>query len=141
MAEKKWLILEKMFQMKLPENIHIRFLLFSAVLGLFILGLEVIFPVIIHQKIWEIYLFLVITSFFIGLITSFLLKSFPESFFQIMVLAMILRFLASLTFIGIEAWLGMENIILFIADFFVIFLFYLVFDIYSFISNLRPISK
>lgn len=127
--------------MKLPKNIHLQFLLFSAVLGLLLLGLEVLFPVIIHQKIWEIYLFFVITSFFIGLLNSFLLKSFSESFFQIMVLAMILRFIASLTFVGIEAWLGMENIILFIADFFVIFLFYLAFDIYAFISNLRPISK
>lgn len=127
--------------MKLPGNIHLQFLLFCAVLGLFLLGLEVLFPVIIHQKIWEIYLFFVITSFFVGLLNSFLLKSFSENFFQIMVLAMILRFIASLTFVGIEAWLGMENIILFIADFFVIFLFYLAFDIYAFISNLRPISK
>jgi hypothetical protein len=44
-------------------------------------------------------------------------------------------------FIGVLVWPGMENIILFIADFFIIFLFYLVFDIYSFLSTLRPISK
>ncbi|GMQ31818.1 hypothetical protein Ataiwa_00900 [Algoriphagus taiwanensis] len=65
----------------------------------------------------------------------------PDSFFQISVLAMVLRLIGSLVFIGVEVWPGMENIILFIADFFVIFLFYLVFDIYAFLSNLRPISK
>jgi len=127
--------------MNLPKNIHLKFLLFAALIGLLILGLEVIFSVIIHEKIWEIFLFLTSVSFFINILNSFLLKSFSESFFQIMVLAMILRFIASLAFIGLEAWLGMENIILFIADFFVIFLFYLAFDIYAFISNLRPISK
>jgi len=127
--------------MNLPKNIHLKFLLFAALIGLLILGLEVIFSVIIHEKIWEIFLFLTSVSFLINILNSFLLKSFSESFFQIMVLAMILRFIASLAFIGLEAWLGMENIILFIADFFVIFLFYLAFDIYAFISNLRPISK
>jgi hypothetical protein len=49
--------------------------------------------------------------------------------------------LSSLGFIGILAVLGLENIILFIANFFIIFLFYMIFDIYTFISNLRPNSK
>jgi hypothetical protein len=37
--------------------------------------------------------------------------------------------------------LELENIILFIANFFILFLFYLIFDIYFIISNLRQISK
>jgi hypothetical protein len=56
-------------------------------------------------------------------------------------LGMIIRILSSLGFIGILVVLGLENIILFIANFFIIFLFYMIFDIYIFISNLRPISK
>jgi hypothetical protein len=46
-----------------------------------------------------------------------------------------------LVFITIVVLPGIQNIILFIGDFFTIFLFYLVFDIYAFLSNLRPISK
>lgn len=86
-------------------------------------------------------MFLVLLFFFIQLLNSFLLKMLPDNFFQISVLAMLLRLIGSLVFIGVEVWPDMENIILFIADFFVIFLFYLVFDIYAFLSNLRPISK
>ena len=127
--------------MAIPQNPHLRFLLATAVLVLLIALLQVALPVVIHSKIWEIVGFLAILSFLISLLNSFLLKNFADNFFQIMVLAMILRFIASLVFIGLEAWIGMENIILFIADFFIIFLFYLVFDIYTFLSNLRPISK
>lgn len=127
--------------MTLPKNPHLQFLLATAALVLFILILQLILPVVIHYKIWEIVTFMAITSFLISLLNAFLLKNFEENFFQIMVLAMILRFIASLVFIGVEVYPRMENIILFIADFFIVFLFYLVFDIYAFLSNLRPISK
>jgi hypothetical protein len=127
--------------MALPKNIHIRFLLFSLAIAVLIGVLSLVFPLLIHAKIWNIYFFLIIFSFLISLLNGFLLKSFSENFFQIMVLAMILRFIGTLVFIGIAVWPSMENIILFIADFFIIFLCYLVFDIYTFLSNLRPISK
>lgn len=128
-------------KMTLPKNSHFRLLIATAGLIALILILQFALPVIIHPKIWEIVGFMVVLSFLISLLNAFLLKSFADSFFQIMVLAMILRFIASLTFIGIEVWPQMENILLFIADFFVVFLFYLVFDIYTFLANLRPISK
>jgi len=127
--------------MVLPKNIHVRFVLFSFVVAVFIGILDLVFPTVIHEEIWNIYFFLVIYSFLISLLNRFLLKSFDENFFQIMVLAMIIRFIGTLIFIGIAVWPSMENIILFIADFFIIFLFYLAFDIYTFIANLRPISK
>jgi hypothetical protein len=113
----------------------------TAVLIVLILILQFVLPSIIHAEIWEIGGFMIILSFLIRILNSFLLKNFKENFFQIMILAMILRFIASLVFIAIEVLPQMENIILFIADFFVVFLFYLVFDIYAFLSNLRPISK
>jgi hypothetical protein len=127
--------------MTLPKNPHLQFLMATAALIVLVLLLQVILPVVIHSKIWEIVAFMAIISFLISLLNAFLLKNFAENFFQIMVLAMILRFIATLVFIGLEVWPGMENIILFIADFFIVFLFYLVFDIYTFLANLRPISK
>lgn len=54
---------------------------------------------------------------------------------------MLIRTLSATGFIGILVLMGLENIILFIANFFIIFLFYMIFDIYTFLSNLRPISK
>jgi hypothetical protein len=127
--------------MTLPKNPNLKFLLFSVILALVIALLQTTFPVIIHEKIWRIYFFMFLLSFFIGLLNTYLSKNFPENFFQITVLAMILRFIATLIFIGVAVYPTMELAILFIADFFVVFLFYLVFDIYSFLANLRPISK
>jgi hypothetical protein len=127
--------------MTLQKNMHFQFLLATIALVVLILILQLILPAVIHFKIWEILTFLAITSFLIGLLNAFLLKNFGENFLQIMVLAMILRFIASLVFIGLQVYPGIQNIILFIADFFIVFLFYLVFDIYAFLSNLRPISK
>ena len=127
--------------MSLFQNKHLRFVVATAALVVLILILQFLFPAVIHVKIWEIVGFMALLSFLISLLNSFLLKTLPDNFFQIMVLAMILRFIASLVFIGVEVWPQMENIILFIADFFIVFLFYLVFDIYTFLANLRPISK
>jgi hypothetical protein len=127
--------------MVLPKNAPIRFLIFSLTIAVFIGLLSWVFPAVIHTEIWDIFFFLTFFSFLIILLNGFLLKSFEENFFQIMVLAMILRFVGTLVFIGTAVWPGMENIILFIADFFVLFLCYLLFDIYVFLYNLRPISK
>jgi hypothetical protein len=127
--------------MVLLKNIHIRFLLFSAAVAALIWILSLVLPVVIHDKVWNIYLFLLIFSYSIILLNGFLLKALAENFFQIMILAMILRIIGSLVFIGIAVWPNTQNIILFIADFFVLFLFYLLFDMFAFLSNLRPISK
>jgi hypothetical protein len=127
--------------MKLLRNIQIQFFLFSAFVGALIGILGLIFPQLIHEKIWNIYFFILILSLVISIMSGLLLKSFSENFFNIMVLGTVLRFIASLVFITIVVLPGIQNIILFIGDFFTIFLFYLVFDIYAFLSNLRPISK
>lgn len=127
--------------MKLLRNIQIQFFLFSAIVATLIGILGLILPQLIHEKIWNIYFFILILSLAISIMSGLLLKSFSENFFNIMVLGTVLRFIASLVFITIVVLPGIQNIILFIGDFFTIFLFYLVFDIYAFLSNLRPISK
>lgn len=127
--------------MKLLRNVQIQFSLFSAVVAALIGILGLIFPQLIHEKIWNIYFFILILSLVISIMSGLLLKSFSENFFHIMVLGTVLRFIASMVFITIIVLPGIQNIILFIGDFFTIFLFYLVFDIYAFLSNLRPISK
>lgn len=127
--------------MGILKNFHLRFLLFSLI----VLGLVFIFqetlPQILSESIWTIFYFMVIMSYLVSFLALWLYKKSPENFLQIKLLGMVIRILASLTFIAVIVWPGEENIILFIANFFVLFLFYLIFDIYTFISNLRPISK
>ena len=127
--------------MKIFKRYPFRFLLLTATIALLALLLGMTVPGLVHPAIWKILSFLAVLSFLIHLLNSFLLRNFAENFLQITVLAMILRFIASLVFIGLQVWPQMENIILFIANFFVLFLFYLVFDMYIIISNLRRISK
>jgi hypothetical protein len=127
--------------MKLSSSIHFYYGVITMVAAGLILLFSSFLPQIIHESIWSIFGFVVILSYLLGVITQWLYLKSPENLLSLKLLGMVIRILSSLGFIGILAVLGLENIILFIANFFIIFLFYLIFDIYIFISNLRPISK
>jgi hypothetical protein len=127
--------------MKLLSNFHVKFLLISLLIAAIILSCQNFLPQIIHSSIWAIFGFVVGLSYLVGAFALWLYKKSPENFLQIKLLGMVIRILSSLGFIAILVVMGVENIILFIANFFILFLFYLIFDIYTFISNLRPISK
>lgn len=127
--------------MSILKIFHVRFLLFSLIMVGLILLFQQTLPQILSESIWTIFYFMVIMSYLVSFLALWLYKKSPENFLQIKLLGMVIRILASLTFIALIVWGGEENIILFIANFFILFLFYLIFDIYTFISNLRPISK
>ena len=113
----------------------------SLLLAGIILLLQFLLPQLIHSTIWIIFGFMAGLSYLLGVVTGWLYRQSPENLLSLKLLGMVIRILSSLGFIGILAVLELENIILFIANFFIIFLFYLIFDIYIFISNLRPISR
>lgn len=127
--------------MSILKNFHVRFLVFSLIVLALVLVFQQTLPQILSESIWTIFYFMVIMSYLVSFLALWLYKKSPENFLQIKLLGMVIRILASLTFIAVIVWRGQENIILFIANFFILFLFYLIFDIYTFISNLRPISK
>ncbi len=127
--------------MKRPLSLHTSFFLFSTVLVIVVLVFQQLLPKTIHEEIWSIFGFVAGLSYLLGVVTQWLYTKSPEYFIHLKLLGMLIRILSSLGFIGILVALGLENIILFIANFFIIFLFYLIFDIYYFISNLRPNSK
>jgi hypothetical protein len=127
--------------MSILKNFHVRFLVFSLIVLALVLVFQQTLPQILSESIWTIFYFMVIMSYLVSFLALWLYKKSPENFLQIKLLGMVIRILASLTFIAVIVWRGEENIILFIANFFILFLFYLIFDIYTFISNLRPISK
>lgn len=123
------------------QNFHVRFFMFTGIISLLIFLMQQTLPQVIHEKIWGILCFVAIMSYLIGFLSKLLLKSSPESLIQIKLLGMVLRIIASLVYITIVVMSGAENILLFISNFFILFLFFLVFDIYAFLANLRPISK
>ena len=127
--------------MKLLSNFHIRFLIFSALIAALIGVLSYFLPTAIHESVWTIFAFVCILSYGVSGLSLWLYKAAPDSFLQIKMLGMVLRVLGSLTFIGVLVYLKTGNILLFITNFFVLFLFYLLFDIYTFMITLRPISK
>ncbi len=127
--------------MSILKNFHVRFLVFSLIVLALVLVFQQTLPQILSESIWTIFYFMVIMSYLVSFLALWLYKKSPENFLQIKLLGMVIRILASLTFIAVIVWRGEENIILFISNFFILFLFYLIFDIYTFISNLRPISK
>jgi hypothetical protein len=127
--------------MKFSASIHFSYAIITMVVAGLILLLNFFLPQIIHESIWSIFGFVAGLAYFLTVVTRWLYLKSPENLLSLKLLGMIIRILSSLGFIGILAVLGLENIILFIANFFIIFLFYMVFDIYIFISNLRPISK
>ena len=103
--------------------------------------LEFLVPQLVHSAIWTIFGFMTGLSYLLSVVTGWLYRKSPENFFALKILGMLIRTLSATGFIGILVVMGLENIILFIANFFIIFLFYMIFDIYTFISNLRPNSK
>jgi len=127
--------------MKFWASIHFNYGVITMVVAGLILLFSSFLPQIIHESIWSIFGFVVILSYLLSVVTQWLYLKSPENLLSLKLLGMVIRILSSLGFIGILAVLDLENIILFIANFFIIFLFYLIFDIYIFISNLRPISK
>jgi hypothetical protein len=127
--------------MKRPTSLHLSFFLFSTVLAVVVVIFQQLLPKTIHEDIWSVFCFVAGLSYLLSVVTQWLYTKSPEYFIHLKLLGMLIRILSSLGFIGILVVLDLENIILFIANFFLLFLFFLIFDIYYFISNLRPNSK
>ena len=127
--------------MKFSSSIHFNYAIITIVFAGLILLFSSMLPQIIHESIWISFGFIAGLSYLLGFITQWLYIKSPENLLSLKLLGMVIRILSTLGFIATYAVLDLENIILFIANFFIIFLFYMIFDICIFISKLRPISK
>jgi len=112
-----------------------------AIAGITLLLQNVGNPQWIHEKSFLIIGFYFVLTWFTGLLTLYLLQISKENSVMILLGMGVLRVAASLTFIFLIAWVGVGNILWFVVDFFIIYLLYLLFDIYTFITNLRPHSE
>jgi hypothetical protein len=71
----------------------------------------------------------------------YLISLSKENTSNILLAASVLRLLASAGFFAVLMFLGIEDQILFVINFFIVYLSYLLFDMLTLITNLRPNLK
>ena len=117
-------------------------ILTAAIAGLVLLlkGLNV--TTAIHEGIWNIIIFSAIVGIGVAVINMyFVTKTDGANNVAVFLGTTVFRMLLSIIFITLQFFQGLENEVIWIANFFVVYLFYLVFEIYSIISNLRANSN
>ena len=119
-------------------------MLFSVVLIALTLGFRQVpgTEKILHSGLLSIVLF----SAFLGLLIAFMagwgIKNLDAQTQPNLFIAITgIRMIVSLIFVLIVVYKGLENQLLWVINFFLVYLFYLAFEIYTIISNLRAISK
>lgn len=128
--------------MEAIKKLTFKLFFFSLLIaGIIYLLQEFIRPDWVHETMWVILSFFVLLTWLTGMFSHYLLEVSKENSVNILLGAMAIRFLASIGFVAILLFIGTENLILFVVNFFVIYFFYLLFDIYTLISNLRPNSN
>jgi hypothetical protein len=128
--------------MEAIKKLTFKLFFFSLLIaGIIYLLQELIRPDWVHETMWIILSFFVLLTWLTGMFSHYLLEVSKENSVNILLGAMAIRFLASIGFVAILLFIGTENLILFVVNFFVIYFFYLLFDIYTLISNLRPNSN
>jgi hypothetical protein len=95
---------------------------------------------LLHPKKWLILTFFVAFSFLFHRVIEFGLREKQKNFIPFYLSTVVMRLVLSLIFIGIELYLGLQNTELFIINFFVLYLFYTIFEIWNLSRNLRQNS-
>jgi len=95
----------------------------------------------IHETTLWVVLFYFVLTWLTGLLALYLLEISKENSVMILLGVGVLRITGSLAFVFLILWMGIENILWFVVNFFTVYLLYLLFDIYTFITNLRPRSE
>lgn len=113
-------------------------LIVGLILGLGALGLDNI----IHEEIWPIVTFSGLVGVGVAFVNMYFVKKGSQlGLVNVFLATTAFRMLLSIIFITVIFYLGLENQLVWIGDFFVVYLFYLVFEIYTIMSNLRAISN
>lgn len=92
---------------------------------------------ILHPKIWYILAFYLALSFLIDQLMSQAFRNNREKFVPFYLAVTTVRFLLSLIFIGVFLYLDVPNGLLFVANFFALYLFYTCFEIWGIYRKLR----
>ncbi len=109
---------------------------YGGVLGL-ILGIKSFYPDWIHEDILFIWAFFAFLAYLSHLLHHMGLQKDREKLIPFHMATQGLRFLCSLIFVGTFAYLKVQNIYLFIINFFVLYLFSTYFEISGLLRKLR----
>lgn len=96
---------------------------------------------LLHPQKWIILGFFVSYSFLFNRVKELGFRDKKKNFIQFYLATIALRLILSIIFIGVELYLGIRQQELFVANFFVLYLFYTVFEILNLNSNLRRNSE
>ena len=119
----------------------IRTLILTALLIIvFFLGKYLGLAYLLHPKKWLILGFFVAFSFLFHRVIEFGLREKQKNFIPFYLATVVLRLIFCVIFIGVELYLGLQQQELFILNFFVLYLFYTVFEIWNLSRNLRQNS-
>lgn len=94
----------------------------------------------LHPQKWIILSFFVAISVLFHRLMEAGMKNNRENFVTFYLTTTVLRLILSLSFIGLELYLGVKQIELFVINFFVLYLFYTFFELWNLSRNLRQNS-
>jgi len=117
----------------------VKLIIYSIFLIALTFFISFLFPTLIHSKIWMIFIFLISLT----IISQLGMKFFIPKQNEIIIFlgTMGLRLLTSFIFIAYFAFNHLPDLLTFVCDFLVLYLFYMGFDIYVLLITLRPNLK
>lgn len=92
---------------------------------------------ILHPKIWFILAFYLALSFLIDQLMIQAFRNNREKFVQFYMAVSVVRFIVCLIFLGVFLYNKVEDSLLFVANFFALYLFYTFFEIWGIYRKLR----
>jgi hypothetical protein len=124
------------------RQLTVKLFIYSLLIGGLVFVIQAFLrPDWIHSTFWIMLSFFMLLTWVTGMLTSYLIQISKDNSVNILLGAIGIRLMASIGFITIMLLLKTENIILFVVNFFTVYLLYLLFDIYGVIANLRPNSR
>ncbi|TDB65370.1 hypothetical protein EZE20_10550 [Arundinibacter roseus] len=90
-----------------------------------------------HAFVPYMLVFFLAVSFLIHRLMEFGFRDKRDKFVQFYLSTVVVRLLLCIVFVGISLYIGIENVKIFIANFFALYLFYTIFEIYGLYRNLR----
>jgi hypothetical protein len=95
---------------------------------------------LLHQQKWVMLIFFVSISFLLNLFSKQGLSNNRENFVTFYLASIVSRLILCIIFVGVELYLDVPDVKIFIINFFVLYLCYTVFEISELYRNLRQNS-
>lgn len=123
-------------------NTLVRLVIFTIVIVLIIFWLETTaYASYIYEGVWYLLIFFFGLSCITSFLTEYGVRSNPKNFQIFYFAGMFFRVILSLLVALVIIYFGIGNVIAFVTNFFALYLFFLGFEIYALLINLRANSK